>query len=134
MVTVFPDQLKSINEWGLCIQTMVHHGAQVVAGIFIAVRMRKKLNLKTFLGGTAIFFAFLVVALVLNFILSPENIGGTINFFYISPYHGCPLPVLGSIRASVPWIVFFLVYFLGFILIAFIIHQVFYFATKKMKE
>ncbi len=134
MVTVFPDQLKSLKEVGLCIQTMVHHGAQVVAGAFIAVRMRKKINLKFFLSGTIVFLAFLALAVILNFALSPENVGGgVINFFYISPYHNCPLPILGDIRKSVPWIIFFLIYFIGFMLVAGIIALGFYYLGKLIK-
>lgn len=134
MVCIFPDQLKGMTSAGIILQTMVHHGLQVVAGAFIAIRMRNKLSLKFFLLGVITFLVFLVIALIFNIALSPDAIGGkTINFFYISPYHNCPLPVLGDIRKAVPWAVFFIIYFIGFNLLALLISFIFRLITKKMQ-
>ena len=135
MVMIYPDQLKDDRAIGICVQTMVHHGAQVLAGAFIAVRQRARLGKRFFVSGLAVFGGFILVALVLNASLSPAVIGGrTINFFYISPYHNCPLPILSEIRKALPWAVFLIIYIVGFVLLAALISFVFYLVTKSIKN
>ena len=53
---------------GINIQTMVHHGLQVVLGIYIAVYTRKKLGIMYFLKGAIVFVELLAIALVMNVI------------------------------------------------------------------
>ena len=134
VVMVYPDQLKADRAIGICIQTLVHHGAQVFGGALIAVRRRGKFNVKFFASGAIVFVGFLAVALGLDLILSPEVVtDGVINFFYISPYHNCPLPILGDIRNAVPWGVFFMIYLVGFVAAASLIALIFRLATRRMK-
>ena len=134
MVMIIPDQLSDSKVVGLCMQTMLHHGAQILAGAFISVRMRKKFSVKYFLSGVIVFLAFLIVAMGLNLILSPKIIHETINFFYISPYYGCPLPVLGDIQKVVPYIVFFMIYCVGFIVASALIAFLFWFFLRKLQK
>ena len=123
--TVYADQLKSDMAIGICVQTMVHHGLQVVAGAFIAVRMRDKLCLKDFLYGMAVFAFFLVIAIILDVVLKPGVVNnGAINFFYISPYHKCPLPILTDLKELMPWSVFVLGYFVFFTLGGLIVYLI----------
>ena len=123
--TVYSDQLKSDNAIGICVQTMVHHGLQVITGAFIAVRMRDKLKLKDFLGGMIIFLGFLVIAIILNVILRPGVVNdGVINFFYISPYHQCPLPIVKDFKNMLPWGVFIVGYFAVFTLGGLIVYLI----------
>ncbi|MBR6737721.1 MAG: YwaF family protein [Clostridia bacterium] len=134
MVSIFPDQLRSDMAIGICIQTMVHHGLQVVAGAFIAVKMREKYSIKFFLSGVIVFFGFLALALTFNLIFNPSvTNGNVINFFYISPYYGCSLPILSEIRQMVPWGVFIVIYSLGFVLISFAIFMA-YVGIKKLSK
>ena len=141
MVMLYPDQLKDDKAIGICIQTMWHHGAQVVAGVFIAIRERKKLSHKFLLGGAIVYTGFLAVALILNILLRPDAIGGqTINFFYISPFHGCPLPVYGMIRDILSplgifgWLLFFIVYLISFSGASYLIGYIFMLATKRSRK
>ena len=105
---------------GINIQTMVHHGLQVVFGIYFAVRDLKKLGYKYCLKAIPVFGALVSTALVLNLIMY-RAIDETFNMFYISPYYECTLPILSEVYKVVPYIVFALIYILGFCLIAFII-------------
>lgn len=134
MVMVYPDQLKDDRAIGICIQTMVHHGAQVLVGAFVAVRERERLSKIFFFKGLAVFGGFIAVALILNAALSPEAIGGgVINFFYVSPYHSCPLPILSEVRKALPWVAFLFIYIVGFILLAALIAFIFYMITRRIK-
>ena len=97
------------------LQTMIHHGLQIVLGIFFMVYYRKRLNLKFFAKGILVFLALATVAMGIN-LLAPTFTAETVNMFYISPYFPCTLVILDGIYASVPYIVFLLIYLLGFIL------------------
>lgn len=113
-----------IETIGINIQTMIHHGSQVVFGIFISVRYLKDLNWKFVLRGIPVFVVFLLIAYGLNIgmyhYFQNNGIDATFNMFYIGPYYECTLPVLSGIYPKVPYIVFALIYVLGFALIAFI--------------
>ena len=51
---------------GINLQTMVHHGLQVVLGIYIAVYTRKKFGIMYYLKGAIVFAALIVIALIMN--------------------------------------------------------------------
>ena len=70
-----------------------------------------------------LFIAFIANVVVHNILISFGN-DETFNMFYIGPYHDCSLPILSSIYTKVPYVVFFLIYMLGFILISFIIYKI----------
>ena len=104
---------------GINIQTMVHHGMQVVMGILCALRLmdQKKYTMWNFLGGSIVFASMSAIALVLNEIWYDR-----VNLFYISSHHTSTLPILSSIYPLVPYPVFLLIYLIGFMLAAQIIY------------
>ena len=108
---------------GINIQTMIHHGLQIVLGIFFLVYNRKKLNFKYFLKGVIVFLITFTVALLMNLIFH-TFVNETFNMFYISPYYECTLPLLSLVYANVPYVVFLLIYFIGFILAALVIYLI----------
>ena len=118
-----------ISTLGIDIQTMVHHGSQVVLGIYFAVKRfasenpPKKKN--WFLSATAVFSGFVITAMLMNIIvyniLRACSIDETFNMFYISPYFNCTLPVLSSIDPLVPYPVFLCIYIFGFAFVAFLV-------------
>ena len=111
-----------------CIHTMVHHGLQVALGIFIFVHERKKYGIRHFLGAVVCFMILLSVATALNEVVHQAILAfgsdNSFNMFYISRHYECTLPVLSSIYPLVPYPVFFIIYSLGFVLVAFIIYFV----------
>lgn len=113
---------------GINVQTMIHHGSQILMGVFFAVRYRRELNLKRFAGGFAVFVAMVLVAMVLNVsvyhILNASHIDETFNMFYISPYFDCTLPLLSLIWGHIPYLAFVMVYFFGFILCSLIVYGI----------
>lgn len=117
---------------GVQIQTMVHHGLQIVLGIYFSVFMRDKIKIKNFFtgGAIAVFIAVLAIAMSLNAIV-PLFVSDTFNMFYISPSFPCSLPILGDlIQPNVPYVVFLLIYIIGFVIVAFIMYLIFWSAIK----
>ena len=104
------------------LQTMIHHGLQVVIGIFLVVHNRKKLNYKYYIGAVVTFVILVVIALIMNIgvynVFQANGIDETFNMFYISPYFECTLPVLSAIYPQVPYPVFLALYIFGFMIIA----------------
>lgn len=126
-VMLYPNDVF-ISTIGINIQTMVHHGGQVVLGIFCVVYNRNKYNAYYCLKALLVFACLLAVALLLNIIVynyfQANNIDETFNMFYISPYFDCTLPILNIIYTKVAYIDFLLIYMVGFSIIAFIFHYV----------
>lgn len=67
-VFIYPNDVF-ISTIGINIQTMVHHGLQIVLGIYFMVYNRKKLNWMYFLRGVYVFGAMLGIAMLLNIVL-----------------------------------------------------------------
>ena len=122
-VMLYPNDVF-VKTIGINIQTMVWHGSQVILGIWFLARHQRTFNLKFFLGGVIVFLCMTAVAMVLNMTV-PNFIGGeTFNMYYISPLFPSTLPVLSIIYPLVPWIVFFLLYLIGYTLVAFLVYQI----------
>ena len=99
-------------------QTMLHHGMQVVLGVGMAVYNRNRLTIPFFTSGLITFAGFSAVAMTLNVVmpkyLATKGIETAFNMFYISPYYNNDLPVLSAIYPMLPYPVYLIVYFLGF--------------------
>ena len=118
-VMIFPNDVY-ISYIGINIQTMIHHGLQVVLGIYIAVYNRRKLGFKYWLKSLPVYGAAIAIAMILNLTVHQLVPDHTFNMFYISPYYDCTLPVLSVIDSMVPWVALFFIYLLGFVLVSFI--------------
>jgi hypothetical protein len=107
------------------IQTMVHHGSQIFIGIFFYVALRKKINLKYVLKGFFTFAVMMVIALLLNIVFYHafiKELGDTFNMFYIGPYFPCTLPLLEIIYPLMPKVLFIVLYFICFCIVALIMY------------
>lgn len=118
---------------GINIQSMVHHGLQLVTGIYFVAYNREKINFKYYLKAVYVFVVAISVAILLNAIV-PNFTTDTFNMFYISPKFPCTLPLLSLIYPKVHYIVFLLMYILGFCLAAFIIHLIYMLCTGNFKK
>ena len=108
---------------GINIQTMVHHGSQVVLGVLMVAWNRRRMDKVFFAKGVIVFAILAAVAMILNLgvhaALVSAGMGDlTFNMFFISPYHPCTLPVLSLIYPAVPYPVFLALYLLGFSAVA----------------
>ena len=110
---------------GINVQSMIHHGAQMLIGAVIAARNGRRMDLRYFLSGSCVYLGYLGVAMLLNVIgyrlLTANGMDDVFNMMFISPYFPCTLPILSSIHASTSWGVLFPLYVLGFLIIALII-------------
>lgn len=132
VVYIYPGDVF-VQTIGINIQTMIHHGFQIIFGIFFAIYFRKKLNLRFFVSAVFVFISCVAIALTLN-LLAPYFTTESFNMFYISPYINCTLPVLSTIYSSVPYLIFLLIYIFGFSLAAFVIFLIFSIAIKFIKK
>lgn len=112
-----------ISMIGINIQTMVHHGSQIVLGILMVAWNRRRMNMRFFAKGLIVFGILAVGAMAMNLgvhaALVAAGMGDiTFNMFFISPYHDCTLPVLSSIYPVVPYPAFLALYLLGFSAVA----------------
>lgn len=122
-----------IDYLGISIQTMVHHGLQIVLGVFFLVWSRKKINFRFFLKAIPVFAALVSIAMLSNELFMLLGIDETFNMFYISPHFDCTLPLLSLIYPKIHYIFFAALYIFGFTLIAFIVFIV-AFAFSKIKK
>ena len=120
-VSVYPNDVFTTLV-GANIQSLVHHGLQIVIGVMIAVHNRQRLNSKFFLKGVYLFLIITSIAMVMNEIaygvIQKAQINEAFNMFYISPYYDCSLPVLGDLYHILPYPAFIALYVLGFVCIA----------------
>lgn len=89
------------------IQTFIHHGSQVILGVFIYVWNRKNITIKTVYRALIAFAITAVIAIIINVAFYPRFI----NMFFINPTRITNLP-LGNIvqeKAGYP------VYLIGFL-------------------
>ena len=117
-VYVYPNDVF-ISTIGINIQTMIHHGTQVVLGFYLGMRLRRegKLTRPVFLAGCRIFAILMAIALALN-LAAPLFTRDAFNMFYIGPRVPCSLVILGDIYQRVPYLCFLALYGVGFSLVA----------------
>lgn len=126
-VYVYPEQVF-ISTLGIDIQTMVHHGLQVVLGIYITVRNGHRLDMKFFRGGIFVLGALILSAIILNeavhYAFVQFGIDETFNMFFISRHYECTLPVLSAFADKIPNIAVILIYFSTMLLAGYVVMQI----------
>ena len=127
IVMVLPTSVFSTYVF-IDVQTMVHHGMQVVLGVGMAVYNRRRLNLPFFASGLITFAGFSAVAMALNVLmpkyLAEKGIETVVNMFFISPYYNNDIPVLSTLYPMLPYPVYLIVYFIGFGIAAILMYAI----------
>ena len=127
-----------IETIGVNIQTMIHHGLQVVLGIFFTIYNRKKLSnkflFKSFISG-AIYFGIVIFS---NCIM-PLIVNETFNMMYISPYINSEMPIISDIYSALPYPIFLIIYAICYVTVAALLfyvqyYLIKYFENKKLKR
>lgn len=99
---------------GVSIQTMVHHGLQILLGVYFFVYNRKNINFKYFLSSIWVFISFVAMAIIMNeiayYIISTNGFNERFNMFYISPHFPDSIDFLSPITHAVNPVIFILGY------------------------
>ena len=119
LVMILPNDIY-INSVYINFQTTYQHGAMIILGL-IALTREKHISIKKFLGPVSIFACFLVLAMVMNSLHNQFIKEPTFNMFFINPQYGTTLPILKDIYPLVPYVVFLMIYVLGFSLGAYLL-------------
>ena len=102
------------------IQTFIHHGTQLVIGIFVYVWNRKNVTIKTFYRSQIALVITATIAIIINLIFYPHFI----NMFFINPMITTNLPIGNVVQEKAGYPVF-LIGFLSLIaLMAFLTYLV----------
>lgn len=103
------------------VQTLSHHGLQVVVCSFIAVHNRNKINYSTFQGGAIVFLCSVAIATLFNVVMHQFVPDQVINMFFISPYFKKTMPILNEAWHNLHWFGTILLYVVGVSVFAFLI-------------
>ncbi len=121
MVVLFYPRSVLIESTFINIQTMVHHGLQIIIGVVYLTFFKETLDLKAFGLGVAIFVLLSTIAIILNLTI-PKITDEEFNMFYISPYFQNSIPVLSSVWSKIPYPLFLSMYLIGFSIAALIVY------------
>jgi len=102
------------------VQTMLHHGGMVAVAVLLYATNKVKFSVFTVLRATAVFATMLAIAMIMNATIPQEGF----NMFYIDWVEGCHLPIIGEFDELVPYPVFLLIYTLGFVVCATVMHSI----------
>ncbi|MCQ2798356.1 MAG: YwaF family protein [Bacilli bacterium] len=102
-------------------QSLIHHGFQIVTGIFVLSYCRKRIDHWFLLKGAILFAVLSSLAIVIDVVFHAIKPDAYFDMFYISPYFQSSLPILSMIDPLVPYPVFLVIYLLGFTLCAAIV-------------
>lgn len=102
------------------IQTFIHHGSQVVLGIFIYVYNRKTISIKTLYRSLIAFLITVVIAIIINISFYPRYI----NMFFINPMFITNLPLGNIIQEKAGYPVYLLCYLFVMSLLTFLTYLV----------
>lgn len=114
-VMIYPNTVF-IDTIGINIQTMIHHGLQVIMGMYLLLSKRVSFSFKTLIKALYVFIILVGIALILNILTYYINIDGGLTLFYISPFHRSSLVILCDIYEKVPYFVFLIIYIGAFTL------------------
>ena len=102
------------------IQTVIHHGVQIVSGVYTASHCSRRVSRRLYLLGVGLFSAFYLVANLLNTVgykllvsLGAFEEGYSFNMFYVSPRADQFTPMLNDFFDLVSPIAFIVVYFIA---------------------
>lgn len=106
VVCIYTDMVMSKMIF-INVQSLIHHGSQVIAGIFIYVWNRKNITIKTFYRSIIAFIITAVIAILINVSFYPHFI----NMFFINPTRITNLPIGNIVQEKAGY----LVYLIGFL-------------------
>ncbi len=133
VVCIYPKMATSTLIY-INIQTFIHHGSQVVLGIFIFVWNRKNITIKTFYRSLIAFLITAVIAIIINVAFYPNFI----NMFFINPTRITNLPVGDIVQEKVGYPIYLIAFLATIALVTFLTYlvetSIYKAITKKAKS
>ena len=108
-------EMATTNLIYINIQTFIHHGSQVVLGIFIYVWNRKNVTIKTFYRSMIAFAITVTMAIGFNLIFYPHPC----DMFFINPTRITRLPIGKTIQEKAGYAVFLICYLHAVVILSF---------------
>ena len=102
------------------IQTLVHHGLQVILGVFIFVWNRKTITIKTYFSSLIVFMVCATIALIINVSLYPREI----DMFYLNPYLITTMPLANIVQEKAGFVVYAILFILAIFGAAYLVYFV----------
>ncbi len=133
-VTVYPGGVF-IENAGINIQTMVHHGTMLIMGVFMYASGKVKPSHTTVLKALPTFLLLLSMAIAMNTLYAqygPKEY--YFSMFYIAPGLGCPFPVFDVLIFTAPYPVFLLTYAGLFTLAGYLLSMTAYLVMRSRKK
>ena len=131
---IAPDSISTTVIY-LNVQTLAHHGLQIVSCIYIGVYNRKRISFRRFLDAFIVFIIAVGIATLFNVVMHKIIPDQVINMFYISPYFLKEAPlVFNAAWSKMSGIGRLFFYIGGMTGIAFIIFMVFYTCSRILKH
>ena len=129
----------------LNIQSMIHHGLQIVLGTFTAAYYRRRINRRFLLGGIGLFTVLYTIANLLNTIGYDMLVsfgllieGESFNMFYVSPRADQSIPVfediLRKMHPSVLIVGYFVLVVIGAIIVLYLTQLITRFCDRKRRN
>ena len=115
VVCIYPKMATSTLIY-INIQTFIHHGSQVVLGVFIYVYNRRNITIKTVYRSLVAFAITAVIAIIINVAFYPRFI----NMFFINPTRITNLPIGNIVQEKAGYPVYLIAFLSVIALITFL--------------
>ena len=119
VVCIYTDMVMS-NLIFINVQSLIHHGSQVILGVFIYVWNRKNITIKTMYRSLIAFVITAVIAIIINVSFYPHFI----NMFFINPTRITNAPIGNIIQENAGYPVYLLVFLVTVSLVTFLTYLV----------
>ncbi|BCR35840.1 hypothetical protein MPAN_007330 [Mariniplasma anaerobium] len=113
-----------VDTIGINIQTMIHHGGIAIVGFSLLFSKQVSYKINTLIKASVVFSIVVLIAILLNAIFNTWINDGTFNMFFINPKFTSNIPILFDIQPHVNAVVFNLIYYFGFTLVALIVFKI----------
>ena len=118
-VCVYTDMVMS-NMIFINVQSLIHHGAQVMLGVYIYVWNRKSISIKTVYRSLIAFVITAAIAIIINVSFYPHFI----NMFFINPTRITNLPIGSIVQEKAGYPVYLILFLIFISLVTFLTYLV----------
>ena len=108
IVCVYTNMVMS-NMIFINVQSLIHHGSQVILGVYVFVWNRKSITIKTTYRSLLAFLLTMIIAIFINLRFHPHFI----NMFFINPMRITNMPIGNIIQEKAGYPVYLIVYMLS---------------------